>query len=136
MTKSVRNRHLETSKAHWVEWATGLVSLLLVLGMIVWIAVEAMTQEDVPPSFDVAVTGGAPVEGGFRLEFDILNQGTTTAAGVLVRAEVVQAQQVIDTAEVTLDYVPARSKASGGLFLLQDPSRQELRLRAVGYADP
>ena len=102
MTKSVRNRHLETSKAHWVEWATGLVSLLLVLGMIVWIAVEAMTQEDVPPSFDVAVTGGAPVEGGFRLEFDILNQGTTTAAGVLVRAEVVQAQQVIYPAEATL----------------------------------
>ncbi len=136
MTKSFKNRHVESGKAHWVEWATRVVSFLLVLSMIGWIAMDALVRDDVPPSFELTVTRTAAAEGGFRLEFDILNQGTSTAAAVLVRADVVDEGQIVDTVEVTLDYVPGRSTASGGLFLLQDPAGQEVRLRALGYTDP
>jgi TIGR02588 family protein len=136
MTTSSRNRHTEAVDPHWAEWATGVVSAVIVLAMIAWIAGETLLQEDLPPSFSLTVTAVTPVENGHRVEFDILNKGTLTAAAVSVRGEIMEQGQPIDDAEVTFDYVAGKSKASGGVVFTEDPAGRDVQLRAMGYTDP
>ena len=136
MTKTVRNRHTEADEPHWVEWATGAISTLLVLLMIAWIAKEAWMEDGAPPEFSIEVTGRGVVAGGYRVEFDIANRATTTAAAVVVRGEIVDGGEVAEDAEVTFDYVPAESKSSGALLFSQDPGARDVRIRTIGYIDP
>lgn len=136
MTTTAKNRHTEAKQPHWIEWVTGAVSAVLILGMVAWIAGEALLQEVTAPSFRSQVRAITVVEGGHRVEFEISNQGTTTAAAVVVRAEIMEAGRPAETAEVTFDYVPGNSKANGGVIFAQDPAGREIRLGAIGYTDP
>lgn len=137
MTTTSRNRHKESGEPHWLEWVTGIVSAILILAMIAWITGVSILREEVPPRFRSTVTAVQPVHGGYHVGFEIVNEGTITAAAVVVRGEIVEGGQVVEAGEVTFDYIPATSKSSGGMLFLQDPAgRDEVRVRAVGYTDP
>lgn len=136
MTTTANKRHSEAKEPHWIEWATGMVSALVVVAMIAWVGYKAWTDEDMQPEFSIAITERRPVEGGYRVAFEISNKATVTAAAVTVRGEIVDGDNVVEDAEVTFDYVPAQSKSSGAILFSQDPGAREVRVRAVGYTDP
>ncbi|MDP9840053.1 uncharacterized protein (TIGR02588 family) [Neorhizobium huautlense] len=136
MTEISRRPHSEKPDPHWVEWATGIVSAVLVVAMLGWVGYEALTDKDGPPEFRITITGIAPVSGGHRVEFDIANRATRTAATVNVRGEILDGSRTAEDAEVVIDYVPAQSKSSGALIFREDPGRHEILIRAVGYSDP
>jgi uncharacterized protein (TIGR02588 family) len=136
MTEISRSRHSESGDPHWVEWVAGIISAVLVIGMIAWVGYEAWVQENQPPSFRVEITGKGPVTDGYRIEFDIANLAARTAATVTVRGEIRDGGQKVENADVVIDYVPAQSKSSGALIFSDDPGARELRIRAVGYSDP
>ncbi len=136
MTEISRRRHSEKPDPHWIEWATGIVSAVLVAAMLGWVGYEALTDKDGPPEFRIAITGTGPVSGGHRVEFDITNLATRTAATVNVRGEILDGDRTVEDAEVVIDYVPAQSKSSGALIFREDTGGREVRMRAVGYSDP
>jgi uncharacterized protein (TIGR02588 family) len=135
-TSSADKRPSETDEPSWVEWATGILSAILVVMLIGWIAWEALTAEDEAPKFAVAITERKPVEGGYRVTFEITNTAARTASAVTVRGEILESQNILEDAEVTFDYVPARSKSSGAMLFSKDPGQAEIRVRAVGYTEP
>ena len=57
-------------------------------------------------------------------------------AAVLVRGEWRRPDGITETAETTLDYVPANSSGEGALIFSADPAAGDLSVRAAGYADP
>ena len=122
--------------AHWVEWATGLLCTLLVVAMIGWIGYEAATTSGGTPDLLVRITGQQEVSGGHQVSFVIENQGTRTAAGVPVTGTLMDGDVAIETREVTFDYVPDKSSATGSLLFKEDPSAHTFDLRASGYTDP
>jgi uncharacterized protein (TIGR02588 family) len=122
--------------ARKVEWATGLVSAVIVAVMIGWVTWEALTEVERPPAFQITVTQRQAVEGGYRVSFDIANTSPQTAATVVVRGEVVDGDRTTEDADITFDYVPGQSKASGSVFFSQDPGARAIRLRAIGYTEP
>lgn len=128
--------HRETGKPHWVEWLTGLVSAILIVAMLGWVGWEAVSEDDMAPEFGIEITARSAVEGGYRVEFDIINTATRTAAAVMVRGEMRDGDNVIEQADISFDYVPAQSKASGALFFTHDPDQAQLTIRAIGYTDP
>jgi uncharacterized protein (TIGR02588 family) len=144
MARPQKTRSQNTSKsvpdvngtARAVEWATGLVSAVIVIVMIGWVAWEALTEVETPPAFDVLITQRQAVEGGYRVSFDVINTSSRTAATVAVRGEIIDGDTTIEDADITFDYVPGRSKASGSVFFSQDPGSRRIRLRAVGYTEP
>jgi len=136
MTEISRKQPSETEDPHWIEWATGIFSAVLVVGMIGWVGVEAVVEEDQPPEFGIAITGGNAIAGGYRVEFEIANRATRTAAAVVVRGEILDQGKAVEDAEVTFDYVPAQSKSSGAMLFSAEPGQREVRIRAVGYSDP
>ncbi|CUX68194.1 conserved hypothetical protein [Agrobacterium tumefaciens str. Kerr 14] len=136
MTEISRRPHSEKEDPHWVEWAVGIVSSLLVLTIMGWVGLEAITEEDQSPSFRTAIVRKNAIESGFRLEFEIENLSTRTAAAVVVRGEARDGDTVIESAEATIDYVPAQSKSSGAIIFSADPGEKAVWVGAVGYSDP
>ncbi|WP_105436711.1 TIGR02588 family protein [Neorhizobium sp. T25_13] len=136
MTTTANKRHTEVKEPHWIEWATGMVSALVVVATIAWVAYHAWTHDDMQPELSIAITERRQTEGGYRVAFDIANKATATAAAVTVRGEILDGGNIVEDADVTFDYVPAESKSSGAILFSQDPGTREVRVRAVGYIDP
>ncbi|CAN7673415.1 TIGR02588 family protein [Neorhizobium tomejilense] len=136
MTTTANKRHTEVKEPHWIEWATGMVSALVVVATIAWVAYQAWTHDDMQPELSIAITERRQTEGGYRVVFDIANKATATAAAVTVRGEILDGGNIVEDADITFDYVPAESKSSGAILFSQDPGTREVRVRAVGYIDP
>lgn len=136
MTEISRRPHSERKDPHWVEWAVGIVSALLILTVMAWVGFEAITEEDQSPSFRTTIIGKNAIGSGVRVEFEIDNLSTRTAAAVVVRGEVRDGNTVVESAEATIDYVPAQSKSSGAIIFSTDPGEKAVWVRAVGYSDP
>jgi uncharacterized protein (TIGR02588 family) len=132
----VKKKSKPSVKPHPIEWVIGIGSSLLVAAVIAIIGYEAVTSSGSPP--DLKVSRLPPSEGTStgQVRFAITNTADTTAAAVLVHGEWHRADGTIETAEVTLDYVPARSTAAGALIFSKDPGPSDLFIRAIGYADP
>ncbi|RYE67250.1 MAG: TIGR02587 family membrane protein [Rhizobiaceae bacterium] len=77
-----------------------------------------------------------PVEGGYRIRFDVSNSANRTAAAVVVRGEVMDGDAAVEQADVTFDYVPAQSKASGAILFAREPRQDQIRLRTISFTDP
>jgi uncharacterized protein (TIGR02588 family) len=136
MSENSRNRSLEKHDPHWIEWLTGLVSGLLVLGIVSLVGYEAVTQDTTPPDLIAQVGSDTAMEAGRRIEFKIINRSDKTAAAVTVRGELVDSGNTLESHEVALDYVPGRSSARGAFIFSNDLSGRQVRIRPTGYVEP
>ncbi|WP_333630093.1 TIGR02588 family protein [Agrobacterium cavarae] len=136
MTKSSAYGHMETSSPHWIEWATGIISSLLVIALLGWISWDIYRYDDAKADFELSVVSVEPASNGFRVNFDIHNVSQTTAATVHVVGTLRSTDETTDTADVTFDYVAAESHDNGTLFFKNDPQSGTLDLRVGGFTDP
>ncbi|CAK7256773.1 MULTISPECIES: TIGR02588 family protein [unclassified Shinella] len=136
MTRSEQGRHRERHDPHWIEWLTGLVSALLIAGMLGWVGWEAFTREAMPPDLSVTVLATQKAKAGYRITFDIANSATTTAAAVTVIGRLMDGDKIIEENHVIFDYVAAESKSTGALLFETDPAGRQVDIRAAGYTDP
>lgn len=136
MTRSKQGRHRERHDPHWIEWLTGLVSALLVAGMLGWISWEAFTREATPPDLSVTVLTTEKTRAGQRVTFDITNSGTTTAAAVTVIGRLMEGEKIVEESHVVFDYVAAESKSTGAILFAGEPTGRRVDIRAAGYTSP
>lgn len=136
MTRSERGRHRERHDPHWIEWLTGLVSALLVAGMLGWIGWEAFTREATPPDLSVTVLTTEKTGAGQRVTFNIANSGTTTAAAVTVIGRLMEGEKIVEESHVVFDYVAAESKSTGAILFAGEPAGRRVDIRAAGYTGP
>lgn len=122
----------EVSRWEWVAGAIGLALVLAAVGYMVRAAMQPATPPRVAVTSD-SVTAG---HGGYLVHFTARNEGRTTAAGVTIEGELREATGTATRSSTTLDFVPAASSRSGGLYFQRDPRGAALVLRASGYADP
>ncbi|URK88455.1 hypothetical protein LP421_14855 [Rhizobium sp. RCAM05350] len=105
--------------------------------MIGWISYHAVVSSGGAPELSVRIIRQQPAPGGgYEVSFTVENKGTRTAAAVPVKGDVMDGDSVIETQEITFDYVPALSAATGALLFKTDPSTHQLDIRASGYTDP
>ena len=121
--------------SHW-EWIAAAASLLLVLGAIGFLLFDARNSPRSAPSIRIAIDSIITAGDGLLVEFHARNAGTTTAAGVRVEGRLSSDSGVVETSEVTLDYVPGESARSAGLFFSLDPREHRLDIRPTGYERP
>lgn len=116
-----------------VMGAAGLVLLLFVVGFLVYEALQPKT----PPAIIVAVGEITATPTGWLVEVRAENQGDEPAEGVVVEGALLDpAGKAVETAEISLDYVPERSQRQAGLFFSADPADYLVQLRAKGYVVP
>ena len=126
---------LQAPRTSRAEWGVALLGLLLVVGAVAFLLLDAVRSDGAPPDVAVRADSVTPAGGGYLVRFTAVNRGRQTAAGVEVVGELRDAAGV-ETRRVTLDYVPGRSARRGGLFFRRDPRRAALQLRAEGYQEP
>ncbi len=136
MTRSQKGRHHERQDPHWVEWLTGILSAVLIAGMLGWSGWETFSRDATPPELSVKVLTTERTAAGYRVAFDIYNTATTTAAAVTVIGRLAEDRRVIEENHVIFDYVAAESKSTGALLFENDPAGGTLNIRAAGYTDP
>jgi uncharacterized protein (TIGR02588 family) len=119
-----------------VEWLLGALSAVAVAAMIGFLLYQALAARDLAATLDV--TAGRIEQRGdaYYVNFQALNRGGTTAAGATVEGTLMDGGRALETSEVTLDYLPARSERSGALMFRNDPRTYRLQLDVKGYRAP
>jgi uncharacterized protein (TIGR02588 family) len=113
--------------------AIGAALALATLGVIVW---DGVRKGQTGALIIVEAEAVTPYQGGYALQVVARNTGDETAAGVTIVGDLMRGEQVVETGEITFDYVASRSQRRGGVFFSQNPADFDVELRATGYADP
>lgn len=122
-----------TSKWEWVSAGLGLA---VVAGMVGFIGFNALTTDPFVPAVTLDHLGTEQTPGGYVVRFRARNSGATTAAALTISGELHDGSTLLESSEVTLDYLPPRAERQGGLIFHNDPSAHDLRLEPRGYVDP
>lgn len=123
----------ETPPLEWAIACLGLVFVVAALGLLIY---KAIWREASPPQITVRVISIVQVKNGYLAQFEAINQGDSTAEGVVIGGELRRGAEQVASSHTTVDYLPPNSKKSGGLFFTQDPRQFEFHLRAFGYEEP
>lgn len=118
------------------EWVAGGIGFLLLSASIAFLLWQAVDGGGPVPVLSVEAGDVTRQGGGYLLEFTVTNGGGMTASDVLVEGALKRGGTSVESSEVTVDYVPPRSKRTGGLIFSRDPRSLEVELRAHGYREP
>jgi uncharacterized protein (TIGR02588 family) len=122
----------EVSVWEWIVAGIGMVIVVSTIGILLY----DTTLPKTPPDVTVRMTAVHPMNSQFLVTFEAVNNGGEGATGVTVEGELQSGDGVSETRETTIDFLPAGSTGTGGLYFVGDPQQGELELRAVGYQDP
>ncbi|WPY96563.1 hypothetical protein T8T21_17595 (plasmid) [Limimaricola variabilis] len=118
----------------WLAAGLGLVLTLTMLGILIW--QMWIEPEEQLPLVSVRMTTHEASGSLHVVGIVAYNARAATAANVVIEGTLLQGGQVVESAQLSLDYVPGHSSRHGGLFFTRDPRNHELKIRALGYADP
>lgn len=113
----------------WTAAALGLAMLVALCAILVR-EVGAGNDRDVPV-LSARVERITPTPAGFVADVVVANASRQTAAAVQVEGRLGEEQ-----ASATLDYVPGRSQARGGLMFKGDPRSGAVEVAVVGFELP
>ena len=113
----------------WLAAALGLLVALVLLGII---GREALRRDgDEVPVLAAQVEAIERTPNGYVARIKITNGAAQTAARVEV-----EGTSGSEVSHASIDYVPGRSQAEGGLMFHDDPRKGDLRVRVTGYQLP
>jgi uncharacterized protein (TIGR02588 family) len=131
-----KREHRRKSDTSISEWIVASVGLILVVSAVGFLLYQAVTQTSSSPYVRVQVESVAPLRGGYLVKIKIINDGDTTAEGLIVEGELRKDGRRIELSHTEIDYAPAHAEKQGGLFFSHDPRQGDLRVRALGYEEP
>ena len=124
-------------KKNWLEWAIFGLSLVLVLSVLAYLAYDAATMRDTPPSIEVRTGTPQQHPHHFTIPVTITNHGDETAEGVLIEVVLENGGEQKERAEFTVAFLPRRSTREGWVAFKTDPHTAErIIARVLGYEKP
>jgi uncharacterized protein (TIGR02588 family) len=118
------------------EWIAASAGAALLLASIAILVYSAATSPHPLPRLSVRVASIEEAGEQYLVMIEVSNEGGSTAAEAPIEAELGQHGQVLERSEVTIDFVPPKSKRQAGVFFRRDPKSYELTLRISGYREP
>ncbi len=113
------------------EWAVAGVGLALVCACLGFLFYKAYFVEDGSPTIEFRVERILAQDKGVLVLVEATNQGGQSVSNLQIvgRSE-------SESSEVMIDFLPARSSRSFGIFFSNRPTAEGLDLKAVGYQEP
>ena len=122
---------------NWVEWAVFALGLLLVTSTLAYLAYDAATITDAPPSIEVRAGQPEQRPHNFIVPVSLINHGDQTAEGVLVEVVLENGGQEKERGEFTVAFLPRRSTREGWVAFQTDPRTvEQIKARVLGYEKP
>ena len=115
-----------------LEWAAAGLGLLVLLLML-WVMVSEIASggDDDVPLLSARIEAVTATPAGNIAQIVVANRSSQTAAAVQVEGKLGD-----EVASASIDYVPGRSEARGGLLFQGDPRTGAVKLRVIGYELP
>jgi uncharacterized protein (TIGR02588 family) len=113
------------------EWIVGGASGIVVAAIIVFLAYQGIVSGDRRPLLDVAVDQTERLDGITRVDIEVTNSGSRTAAEVVVMG----ITPGMPDQSLRFDYVPAGSVRRGTL-LVEQGREDDLRLSISSHVEP
>lgn len=127
----------QKQKPQRVEWIVGTACALLVLSAVGYLFYRALSGPELPPMVTVRTERILPMGGGgYLVEFKAVNEGSGTAANLMVEGALMRDTAVVEKSTATVQFVPAETERGGGLFFTKDPRRYRLEVRPTGFDRP
>lgn len=123
-------------KKNGIEWTVFAASVIVIAAVIALLVRDAMSSRDAPPDLRVTVGAASQSSGGFVMPVQIENAGDTTAEQAKVAVRLLEDGTEVETAELTVAFVPGKSKRTGAVVFSRDPRCCSIEARAVSYEDP
>ncbi len=122
---------------NWVEWIVFGVGLALVVSTLSYLAYDALTMSDAPPSIEVRVGEPQQRPHNFVVPVTIINHGDQTAEGVQIEVVLESNNEEKERGEFALAFLPRRSTREGWVSFQTDPRTVErVKARVMGYEKP
>jgi uncharacterized protein (TIGR02588 family) len=118
------------------SWAAAALGLLLVAGSAGFMLYAEFVRDDSPPLVAIAVEAIAPSGDGYVAKINVINRGSSVAAGLVVEGVLSDDSSTVETSTITIDYVPSGSQREAGLYFTRDPRKFHLQVWPKGYVDP
>lgn len=123
----------DTSRGEYLLGALGAVVVLLVLAFLVY---QAVVVRDGDPRLVVTAAVAQPVDDGWVVPIEVVNEGGTTAEQVEVTGVLSREGREVQEATVTFAYLAPDSRQSGALLFSEDPTDGRLEIRPAAYTVP
>ncbi len=130
-----RGRSGEAPPPFW-EWVCAGIGLLLLAGSIGYLLVDARASRGAIPVPVVELRDVQAQGPHFLVRIEVRNDGHATAAALRVQGELLRGEAVVESSEVELDYLPARSSRGAAMLFTQDPLTLRLVLTPRGWREP
>lgn len=132
-----RGKAAKGRKTPLLEWIAAGLGLLLAVGMVAIIGLEALRGDSSQlPAIEVRAASILRTPSGFVVEIVAVNRSGGTAAAVQIEGVLKSGERAVETSSLTFDYVPGHAERKGGLFFARDPRLHRLELRPLGYQAP
>lgn len=120
-----------------VEWVVGIACTLLVLSAAGYLAYRALSGPELPPMVTIRVERVLPTAGGgYLVEIKAVNEGSGTAANLMVEGSLMRDTVVVEKSTATIQFVPAETEREAGLYFSKNPRQYRLEVRPTGYDRP
>ena len=118
------------------EWAIAIVGALLVLGTVSYLIYFEASTTSRPPQVTIERQVVERSGDKYLVSFTARNQSSATAAGLSIRGELRQDGRVVESSELSFDFLPGFSTRQGYFYFQQDPLAGELEVFPLSYVDP
>jgi uncharacterized protein (TIGR02588 family) len=127
---------MKLPEKNWLEWSVFAVGLLLVVGVIVYLAYDAVTLGDRPPSIEVQLGEPEQRANAYAIPVSVTNLGDQTAEGVLIEV-VLERGTDREQAQFEIAFVPRYSTRQGWVMFQTDPrSADQVASYVLGFESP
>ena len=124
-------------KKNWVEWAVFAVSLVLVIFTLAYLAYDAVTLGDAPPTMEVSTGTPLQRQHNFIVPVTVINHGDQTAEGVTVEVVLEMNGEEKERAGFEVAFLPRRATREGWVTFQTDPrAGGQIKARVLGYEKP
>lgn len=131
--------HVSPRKRSLAEWVTLSLSVLVVGALIVVALVEESRRQDgdgtlLQMTFDTerAIARGD----SFYVPYTVLNTGSDAISSAEIWIEVYDGERVVESAEVTVQFLPLQGKQDGIFVTSRDPASHSLRSKLESLQFP
>jgi uncharacterized protein (TIGR02588 family) len=136
-TNNQNKEEQNKGEKNFLEWTVFTVSLLLVLGILGYLGYKTFTHKTSPPEIEVVFRPNPSEATPYRYYVEIKNTGGATAEEVSIELVLEKDQETIEDAELTLAFVPQKSKRVGWLNFSKNPQMADtIFARVISFKKP
>jgi uncharacterized protein (TIGR02588 family) len=121
------------------EWVTLSLSVLVVGALVVVALIEeSQRQEGDGPALQITFdTERAAARGeSFYIPYTVVNTGSQAISSAEIRFEVYDGKQIVESAEINVQFLPLQGKQEGMFVTTQDPASHSVRSRIESLQYP